>query len=131
MKNTTLKSPRKQPRKPAAILVGPYPDFTAEFQELRKLVGRNVRRLREQRGLTLKQLSQRSGSTPRTIDRIEQGESKSRMTTLCWISEALKVNLSQLWEGDKPIFERMKKKKRRLAAAAARAKPSRRRRSDG
>jgi hypothetical protein len=57
MKNTTLKSPRKQPRKPAAILVSPYPDFTAEFQELRKLVGRNVRRLREQRGLTLKQLS--------------------------------------------------------------------------
>jgi hypothetical protein len=52
------------------------------------------------------------------------------MTTLCWIAQALEVNLFQLWEGDRSIFERMKKK-RRLAATTARVKPSRRRRSNG
>ena len=123
-----MKKPLRKPARKLQTFADPLADCAAEIKDLRQLCGQNVRAWRERRGLTLKQLSQRSGVTPRTIDRIEHGESKSRMTTLCWIAEALEVKWCHLWKGDKPIFKRIWKK-RRLAAASA--KSTRRRRSGG
>ena len=54
---------------------------------------------RESRGLTIRDLSGLSGVTPRTIDRIERGDSLPKPNTRRAIARALKVAPSLLWPG--------------------------------
>jgi transcriptional regulator with XRE-family HTH domain len=50
--------------------------------EMRELVGRNVRRLRQQRGLTQEQLAELSGFSQQYISGLEKGRRNPTIVTL-------------------------------------------------
>jgi transcriptional regulator with XRE-family HTH domain len=57
--------------------------------DMRKLVGRNVRRLRLARGLTQERLSEISGFTQQYISGLEQGRRNPTVVTLFELAQAL------------------------------------------
>lgn len=57
--------------------------------DMRKLVGRNVRRIRLARGLTQEQLSEASGFTQQYISDLERGRRNPTVVTLFELAQAL------------------------------------------
>jgi transcriptional regulator with XRE-family HTH domain len=60
--------------------------------DMRKLVGRNVRRFRHQKGLTQEQFSAASGFSQQYISDLERGLRNPTVVTLYELSQALGVN---------------------------------------
>lgn len=56
---------------------------------MRKLVGRNVERLRRAKGLTQEQLAERSGFSQQYISGLENGQRNPTVVTLYEIASAL------------------------------------------
>jgi transcriptional regulator with XRE-family HTH domain len=70
-----------------------------------QLVARNVRRIRLERGLSLGQLSQRSGLSKQTLSKVEQGVGNPTVETLSLLSAALEVTPRRLLtEWGTPVF---------------------------
>ncbi|HWE47784.1 MAG TPA: helix-turn-helix transcriptional regulator [Caulobacteraceae bacterium] len=61
-----------------------------------RIVGRNIRRLRLERGLTQESLAGEAGLAMRHIGRIERGEGNPTLRMLAQIAEALGVMLPEL-----------------------------------
>jgi transcriptional regulator with XRE-family HTH domain len=59
--------------------------------DMRKLVGRNARRLRLARGLTQEQMSEISGFTQQYISDLERGLRNPTVVTLLELAQALKA----------------------------------------
>ena len=59
--------------------------------DMRKLVGRNVERLRRAKGLTQEQLAERSGFSQQYISGLENGRRNPTVVTLYEIATALDV----------------------------------------
>jgi transcriptional regulator with XRE-family HTH domain len=57
--------------------------------DMRKLVGRNVRRLREKRGLTQEELADLSGFSQQYISSLEKGTRNPTVITLFELAQAL------------------------------------------
>jgi transcriptional regulator with XRE-family HTH domain len=57
--------------------------------DMRKLVGRNVRRLRVKKGLTQEQFAERSGFSQQYISSLENGRRNPTVVTLCELADAL------------------------------------------
>ena len=57
--------------------------------DMRKLVGRNVERLRRARGMTQEQLAERSGFSQQYISGLENGRRNPTVVTLYEIATAL------------------------------------------
>lgn len=64
--------------------------------DMRKLVGRNVRRFREKRGLTQEQLADVSGFSQQYISSLEQGRRNPTVITLYELALALGVSHVEL-----------------------------------
>jgi transcriptional regulator with XRE-family HTH domain len=60
--------------------------------DMRKLVGTNVRRLREARGLTQEQLADKSGFSQQYISGLEQGRRNPTVVTVYELAVALGVS---------------------------------------
>jgi transcriptional regulator with XRE-family HTH domain len=60
--------------------------------DMRKLVGRNVRRFRQQRGLTQEQLSEKSGFTQQYLSGLESGRRNPTIVSIYQIALALEVD---------------------------------------
>ena len=60
------------------------------------VVGRNVRRLRERRGLSLADLGTRAGVSKTTVHDLEGGSANPRLETLYAVATALSVGLADL-----------------------------------
>ena len=69
--------------------------------DMRKLVGRNVRRVRERIGLTQEKLSEISGFSQQYISGLEQGRRNPTIVTLYELSQALGVSHIELMRGHK------------------------------
>lgn len=67
-----------------------------EVSDLAPIVGRNLRRLRLRRGLSLEKLSQRSGVSRAMLGQIELGQSAPTINVLWKISRALEVTFATL-----------------------------------
>jgi transcriptional regulator with XRE-family HTH domain len=67
--------------------------------DMRKLVGRNVRRVREKTGLTQEKLSEISGFSQQYISGLEQGRRNPTIVTLYELSQALGVSHIELMRG--------------------------------
>lgn len=59
-------------------------------------VGRKIRELREQRGLTLRQLSQRADVSPSTIQKIEKNLISPSLGTVLRIAKGLEITIESL-----------------------------------
>jgi len=64
--------------------------------DMRKLVGRNVRRVREKNGLTQEKLSEISGFSQQYISGLEQGKRNPTIVTLYELAQALGVSHMEL-----------------------------------
>jgi DNA-binding NtrC family response regulator len=64
---------------------------------LLKTIGRNIRELRKQRGLTLKQIARRSKLSVSLISQIERAESAASVSSLFKLAAALDVKLTELF----------------------------------
>lgn len=60
--------------------------------DMRKLVGGNVRRLREARGLTQEQIAEKSGFSQQYISGLEQGRRNPTIVTIYELAVALGVS---------------------------------------
>ena len=60
--------------------------------DMRKLVGQNVRRIRQQQGLTQEQLSEKSGFTQQYLSGLESGRRNPTIVSIYQIATALGVN---------------------------------------
>lgn len=69
--------------------------------DMRKLVGGNVRRVREKTGLTQEKLSEISGFSQQYISGLEQGRRNPTIVTLYELSQALGVSHIELMRGRK------------------------------
>lgn len=60
--------------------------------DMRKLVGRNVRRVRTERGLTQEQFAERSGFSQQYISDLERGRRNPTIVSLYELAVALEVS---------------------------------------
>jgi transcriptional regulator with XRE-family HTH domain len=68
--------------------------------DMRKLVGRNVRRVRQEKGLTQEQLAEVSGFSQQYISGLEQGRRNPTVVTVYELATALGVNYLDLLQPD-------------------------------
>src|SRR5688572_16309959 len=61
-------------------------------------LGPRLKELRERAGLTIKELSQRSGISASTLSRVENGKLSASYPKLIHLSEALQIDLQELFE---------------------------------
>ena len=64
--------------------------------DMRKLVGRNVQRIRKKKGLTQEQLAEISGFSQQYISGLEQGRRNPTLVTLYELASALGVSHLEL-----------------------------------
>jgi len=62
-----------------------------------KCVGANIRRIRNEKGLTMESLAHETEIEYRQIGRIERGEINTTIISLVRIAEVLKVDISQFF----------------------------------
>ncbi|WP_240904508.1 MULTISPECIES: helix-turn-helix domain-containing protein [Rhodobacterales] len=67
---------------------------------MRKLVGRNLARLRRERGLTQEELEVRSGLSQQYLSSLERGRRNPTVITLYEIAQALEVSHVELVKPD-------------------------------
>ncbi len=72
-------------------------------------LGENVRRIREERGLNLNDVSELTGISKAMLSKIERGESVPTITNVWKIANGLKITLNELamHEGEKPEVKRI------------------------
>ncbi|MGE0299696.1 helix-turn-helix domain-containing protein [Pseudonocardia sp.] len=68
--------------------------------EVAAAVGRNVRALRQQRGMTIDTLAAAAGVSRGTVIQIETARGNPSIATLCNLAAALRVGVGSLVEGD-------------------------------
>ena len=64
--------------------------------DMRKLVGRNVKRIRQAKGLTQEQLAELSGFSQQYISGLEQGQRNPTIVSLYELAPALGVSHMEL-----------------------------------
>ena len=64
--------------------------------DMRKLVGRNVRRVREHQGLTQEAFAEKAGFSQQYLSDLENGKRNPTIITLYEIGKALGVNVEDL-----------------------------------
>jgi transcriptional regulator with XRE-family HTH domain len=69
--------------------------------DMRALVGRNVQRIRQRRGLTQEKLSEKAGFTQQYISDLENGRRNPTVVTLYEIAMALGVSHMDLLRPDR------------------------------
>ena len=66
-------------------------------EELLRSIGENIRRLRHERGLTLKQLGRRASLSVSLLSQIERAESSASISSLYRVATALDTRISDLF----------------------------------
>jgi transcriptional regulator with XRE-family HTH domain len=65
--------------------------------ELHLTIGRNIRDMRKERGLTLKQMSRRTKLSVSLLSQIERAESSASVSSLFKVATALDVKITDLF----------------------------------
>ncbi len=76
--------------------------------DVRALVGRNIARIRRERGLTQEEVEERSGFSQQYLSGLEQGQRNPTIVTLYEIAQALDAGVLDLLAG---VEERSKRSK--------------------
>lgn len=98
-KKRTTEEPTEGERHPGNTQVSPQAqgDATEKRPSLFSFVGRNLRMVRQRKGLSMDRLSEMSGVSVPAIQRVEVGESNFSSQTLEDLANALKVNIVSLY----------------------------------
>ncbi|AWM13892.1 XRE family transcriptional regulator [Flavobacterium sediminis] len=75
-----------------------YPVLAKDKTEILKLFGKNLRKLRESKGLTQEQLANELGLEISQISRIERGVINTSIYTLYQISSFLNIDMNELFK---------------------------------
>nr|ACJ12471.1 DNA binding regulatory protein [Rhodococcus sp. T104] len=79
--------------------------MTVGMSDTNQLVARNVRRYRQERGLSLAELARRSGLSKQTLSKVEQGVGNPTVETLALLGAALDMPARRLLtEWGSPVF---------------------------
>jgi transcriptional regulator with XRE-family HTH domain len=78
----------------------PAPELPDWIPDHRRVLGDRIRRLRERANLSQGQLVQRSGIDRRTLQRIERGETDTRLSRLQCLAAGLGITVAQLLDAD-------------------------------
>jgi len=62
-----------------------------------KMIGKNVRAIRNSKGLSMEEVANEANIEYRQLGRIERGEGNTTINSLLKIAEALKVNISEFF----------------------------------
>ena len=62
------------------------------------IVGENIKRIRNERGFTQKELSKKIGTTQQNLAQYENGKRNPKIETIYKIADALEVDISELLE---------------------------------
>jgi transcriptional regulator with XRE-family HTH domain len=76
--------------------------------DVRRLVGRNVKRLRTAAGLSQAELAERMGVDRAYVSGLELGQRNPTIVTLWHIAKALGVNVRLFFEEEKPPRRRVR-----------------------
>lgn len=68
--------------------------------DMRKLVGRNFARLRQEKGLTQEEVQERSGMSQQYISGLERGQRNPTVISVYLIAQALGVSHMELMQPD-------------------------------
>jgi DNA-binding NtrC family response regulator len=71
--------------------------LTDPEEQLLATIGKNIRRMRKDRNLTLKQMSRRTGLSVSLLSQIERAESSASVSSLYKLARALDVKLTELF----------------------------------
>ena len=71
--------------------------LTDPEEQLLATIGKNIRRMRKDRSLTLKQMSRRTGLSVSLLSQIERAESSASVSSLFKLARALDVKLTELF----------------------------------
>lgn len=71
--------------------------LTDPEEQLLATIGKNIRRMRKDRSLTLKQMSRRTGLSVSLLSQIERAESSASVSSLYKLARALDVRLTELF----------------------------------
>jgi DNA-binding NtrC family response regulator len=71
--------------------------LTDPEEQLLATIGKNIRRMRKELNLTLKQMSRRTGLSVSLLSQIERAESSASVSSLYKLARALDVKLTQLF----------------------------------
>ena len=80
---------------------------TKEKKKFTQMLGKNIKKIRKQRGLTLRELAKKVDYTTGYIGLLEQGKSVPNSFILKKLSEALNVPISVIY-GEKEAIEKTK-----------------------
>lgn len=91
---------------------GPEPNFVSNnlIMEANNSIARNLVYHRKLKGLTQKDLSNKTNVAVRTIQRIEKGETEPHLQTVKLIAAALEIEVDELMPLDDPKEENIQKK---------------------
>ena len=84
--------------------------------DMRRLVGRNVKRIRLEKGLTQEQFAERSGFTQQFISDLEQGKRNPTVVTVFELAQALGVAHMALVLPDDPALTKLDASNRAVRA---------------
>ncbi len=71
--------------------------LTDPEEELHKTIGMNIRRIRKENALTLKQLARRTGLSVSLLSQIERAESSASVSSLYKVASGLKIRITTLF----------------------------------
>ena len=74
--------------------------------DMRKLIARNFKRIRDQKGLTQEQIEERSGFSQQYLSDLENGKNNPTIITLYELAQTLEVShLDLLWPDEQAYNE--------------------------
>lgn len=76
------------------------------LEDVRRLVGANVKRLRTAAGLSQAELAERMGVDRAYVSGLELGQRNPTIVTLWHVAKSLGVKIGQFFEEDKPPHRR-------------------------
>jgi len=81
-------------------------------------IGKNIRRIRKSKGLTLDELAHRSGISKGYLSKVENSDKAPPVSTLLNIADSLEVSISDIFgeSGETKSFSLVKKSERQLMA---------------
>lgn len=91
---------------PAKSSNGPEPAAIEDRPSSEEVVGKRIREIRTHRGLSLRELSERSGLNINTLSLVENARSSPSVSTLQQLSRALEVPITAFFESE-PVQKRV------------------------